>query len=219
MCAIFCVYPKDQTTASLQPIYDSIKDYEGFKGYMIETDEDKKTVIEEIKQLHDGSLFIFLGHGTNQCLQYGNNKEFINNDNLDILNNKKVFLLSCYSGNFLESNSKNPNINISEFIGFGDLPSEDVEMISYLADYPDIGFSKYEEVAEIYTRILSKSIKDALVKTLNLGKNFKYLYREIKSNINREINTILIEKNISYYRALSTLLFELKNEMILKTDN
>ena len=92
-------------------------------------------------------------------------------------------------------------------------------MISYLADYPDIGFSKYEEVAEIYTRILSKSIKDALVKTLNLGKNFKYLYREIKSNINREINTILIEKNISYYRALSTLLFELKNEMILKTDN
>lgn len=210
---ILCLYPLDETTLFLNPIFDFLSNIDSFKGVRFESNEkDVEAAINAIKTSDEDTTIIFLGHGASHCLYKGDNTPFIGNKELQLLANKRIFLLACRSVEFIESNK---NIKFKSYIGFGNMLTDWSEvLVERDADayaYTDISI----EVIELYRSKLVNSIQSAWSRTLSLQKDFEYLYLQIKLSINKEIAELLIKKNIPNYAALVNLLYETKTEMSL----
>lgn len=206
-----CIYPADDSTDFLMPIYNMLEQINIDNCFRIQTDEDRAHVLESILKSNFNTIIIFLGHGTAQYLQLKENTEFINKDNFSILENKKLFFISCYSSSFIESN-KSGTI-IPEYIGFGNIPSEDSDLIPLIGDVYDI--NTLEEIAIKSNDVLVEIIKNALGDTFTKNKDLKYLYKRIRFYFNRKIADILINKGLSWHKELSCLLFGIKDDMVI----
>ena len=211
---ILCLYPMDETTLFLNPIFDFLSNMVSFKGIRFESNEkDVELAIDAIKTCDEDTIIIFLGHGASHCLYKGDNTPFIGNEKIHLLANKRIFLLACRSAEFIDSNK---NIEFKSSIGFGNMLTDWSEvLVERDADanaYPDISI----EVIELYRSKLVNSIQCAWSRTITSQKDFEYLYLQIKLFINKEITELLTKKNIPNYIALANLLYETKTEMSLQ---
>ena len=212
MMKILCIYPVDETTEFLRPIYEMLAVTKSFSGVTLDAKED---VIQAVKNCDEDTAIIFLGHGASHCL-YGRKKShLIKEADCRIFDGKKVFLLACRSAEFIE---RNMTASLKEYVGFGNMPTEWEEIIAERDNnayaYPDIN----EDAIRSYQIILTDVVSCALSKTIALGKDFRYLYFLIKLLLNKHI-VWLMRETYAPQRALSKLLYETKHEIIFKSSS
>lgn len=205
-----CIHPLDSTTMFLDPIRNVFAD----NSILVQPNiESHNFVLEQLVNLSERSLIIFLGHGSSQLLKgasFSNydQEHFIDNKQAQhLFSNHDVFLLSCNSSDFLNAFS-----SYSSSIGFGNILSS-MEEVEIEQKFRDININ-FEDI-EIFKSAFVNAVYFALT-ILNEGKiNFSKLSVFIRYYINDEINKILLNKEIMNRTEISKLLFEFRDEMFV----
>lgn len=218
MNKVICIYPFDKSTTFLLPIYKVLSSVSKFKGLAFDTTNEncKKIIYSEIESSTENDLIIFLGHGCSLGL-YGSPKngelELIFDNKNSLLNNKKLLLLSCRSSEFMES-------LISHSIGFGNIPTDYQEICEdEIIGCSNFSFSINQTMIEQY----KKSLVQSMCKTIQYinWESFclNNLYNLIKLFINKEIQAVLENYQISERRFIADMLYDLKTNMRLQYKN
>lgn len=203
-----CLFPKDNTTEFLRPVYELLcKDEKiiGFENDAIEDDNYFETLENLLKEV-DG--IIFLGHGSSKTL-YGTNLNPIIDDktsNLEYLKNKQLLLFSCKSSDFIK------NYNLHNAIGFGFIPtSKDDACEGAKLHGQDISCLKHEDLhyfQDAITRILIRTLQDT-----SWDKTYVFI-RKLSFYTDIEIVEILLNhKNLPNYRLVADMLYYLKYDI------
>lgn len=214
MSSVVCIFPKDNSTDFLIPIYESLETLSDFKGFRIDTNNvSERSELFSVLSNNGGgeSLVVFLGHGASYCL-YGSpdsdgKVKLFDKDNINILSDFPIICLACNSKDFL----KNKHLN---YIGFGDIPSDffEVEAERNLGNPDYLSWANDEDIISF-----RKSIVDAFVQTVKTTHCDKLsnLYGFFKLLINKRIATLLMERNTNHYREIADMLYDFADEMEL----
>jgi len=216
---IICIFPKDETTDFLLPIYESLGKIDSFLGFRSDNNEELfQSVSDAINAINaENNLIVFLGHGASNCL-YGTpvnglKTKLFELSNVDLFDGQNIFLLACRSAEFINSILGR---NIVNGIGFGDIITEYREVVaerdtgdsSFL---PDIDNEAIEEFKNSLVNVASNTFNQYIEEDMSFENLFSYL----KLMINKEISELLINKEKVNCRVVSDLLFDLKNEITL----
>lgn len=227
---ILIVHPYDKSTIFL----DRIKNYlqRQFKDevhyYSVKPNDISHTVcLEKIKNHPADGLIIYLGHGRSDKLygskgddyspyisdmplsetpeSYYYNDNFINETNINIFADKKVFCLAC------NSNSKIAKMSLKEgskvFLGFGDIPTSSIE-------FEEKGLKVNKNVVVQMKTEISFIIKFSLAYCLKRKSTFEKLHETIGFVTNKRIADILINSKTFKERFLLTdYLYFFKSEI------
>lgn len=216
---ILCLFPEDDSLLFLSPLRAYLE--KNYRCHIIYPNEESYyETIRLISTMHDNTLVLFVGHGASHCFYGGCNKAFprkqlINSSNINILNNKNVFALSCRSNEFFDLNKA----NLNNFFGFGNLPTDWNEIITER----DIGDPFYlkninEEEIQKFKSIVNDVILSVFQDTDDYF-DFKTLYLGIKLLLNKEISELITTKTIANYRELANLIFYMKQDILYRFNN
>lgn len=209
MKKIVCIYPEDETTAFLQPLYEHICSTLNAVGIHNDTTEDDDTLDKIYAEINDTDCVIFLGHGTSVEL-YGSRCDNVvfESNNHNLLDSKRLLLLSCNSNQFIKKYEKNDSI------GFGFLPTslDDVRRTRKLHNV-DI-----ENIEKIDVDTYNMALVQSLINTISLNTMYDFhLFKErLKFNISREIVSCLIKRDSPNYRIVADMLYYVYKDMIIK---
>lgn len=207
MSNTICIFPKDESTEFLLPLYNFLYS-KGIDGWH---DDSVKSGAIAIDLIRDAKRIIFLGHGSSRTL-YGS----LDNDELtdlvtpqnarELLTGKKCFLLSCNSEEFCSF------YGLTHTIGFGNMPTglRDV----HAAMDNDSSFPNLEQDD---INVYNKALVRALSRAFNSASldNMDGLYAKIRLFSNVEIVECLTNKPCKMYREVAELLQDFKNECTL----
>lgn len=212
---IICIYPFDESTNFLMPIYKYLENTDGFKGLRISENGDNiNSCYELIQSCSSNAIIVFLGHGCSHCLYYGNKQSLIDKDKFNIFSSKRIFLLSCRSSDFIE-NQKPDQVN--SYIGFGDLLTDWTEVLSERESNSFAYKDMSEDIISLFKDFLVRSILESFSNFILFNKDFQYLHLQIKLRFNRKFCGLLRDKNdVKSNRIYANLLFESKNEIVFK---
>lgn len=200
---MICIYPKDTSTDFLFPFYEKLCSM-GITGFHCDTNLNKDKVLYAIEK---SEVIIFLGHGTSFSLMGTPINEertnIIDKENVSLLCNKKLFLLSCRSAEFCES------FGLNQSIGFGMMPTgvDDVfSMLNEDSNFPNLDQNDID--------VYNKALVNALCLAFDLVSidHLEELYNKFKFSVNIEITKCLLEKESPMYREVADLLQDLKND-------
>lgn len=212
---IICIHPKDKTTDFLKPLGEIFE-----SNYKVIEDNDKShtDILQLIESFTKKSLIVFLGHGHTHGLSSSSTENFPSKVFIDITiaNNlfKKhdVLLLACRSSEFIGK----IDLAYNTIIGFGNILSS-LEEVSNEAEY-ETGI--YRNLEQINIDYFNKSYTEAILKSFILVFKGKIKFNQLPSYIsyflNKSINLILKQSNKENSVEVAKLLFEFRNEMILK---
>ena len=102
MNKVLCIFPQEQTTSFLQPVYDMLvrMGAEGFNHNTVESDEDLQSILHA--QINESDFVIVLCHGCSTCL-YGtqgelgfDGNELLSGGDLFRLKDKKLVLFLTF---------------------------------------------------------------------------------------------------------------------------
>lgn len=204
MSKIVCIFPKDESTDFLLPLYELLCS-KGVEGWYDDTVNNRASAIDKFKE---AEAIIFLGHGSSGTLygstQNGELSDLITSDNVDeLLGGKQCFLLSCNSIDFCS----NYNLNCS--IGFGNMPTGMRDVFIAMdnnASFPNLE----QEDIDVY----NKALIGALINAFNTSAfdKFENLHSMICLYANVEITKCLTRKPCKMYREVAELLQDFKND-------
>ena len=210
--AIHCIHALDATTAFLG----------GFKNLDVtylamEPDEESiEACIAHLKNIVSGSLIVFLGHGSSTGL-YSPSTDFFPRRTIinDTVANKffkgnDILLLSCKSAEF----SKQLH-TYNQVIGFGNILSSYHEVVGeaeHSGRFRDVDDTDIEYFNHCYATAIIHSLQ----LTISGRKKFEDLPRLIAYFVNKEINSVLRQKEKRNRIEVARLLFEFRNEMVYK---
>ncbi|QJB35927.1 hypothetical protein HF329_33305 [Chitinophaga oryzae] len=210
---VCCIHSLDESTNFLSSLGAL------FRDNYVKVDpsiESVNTALDTLRSLAPNSLIVFLGHGQSAGLYAPESIDFqksimINADlGNRIFTSHDVLMLSCKSGDFIRYLNTFRNI-----IGFGNIPSSLGE-IHNEAETTGVFRNLSNEDVNHYNSIYVNAIINAL-KLLLVGKvTFDVIPKWISFFLNKEINSILREKDRPNRIELSKLLFEFRNEMVYK---
>ena len=199
-----CIYPKDESTDFLSPLYAFLCE-KGCEGWHKDTTENTDEAYALIKE---ADSIIFLGHGASDTL-YGSPQDgeftvLINETNIqELLYGKRCFILACNSYEFCE------NYNLTSFIGFGNMPTGIVDV--KIAMEADTTFPSLEkEDIDTY----DAALVSLLIRAFNVAwlTDMEKLYSKIRLYANVEIGECLINKPCKMFREVADLLQDFKND-------
>lgn len=209
MKKIVCIYPEDETTAFLHPLYEHICSTLNAVGIHNDTTEDDDTLDKIYAEINDAECVIFLGHGTSSIL-YGSRCDNVvfESNNHNLLDGKRLLLLSCNSNQFIKKYEKNDSI------GFGFLPTslDDVRLTRTLHNV------NIENIEKIDVDAYNMALVQSLINTISLNTMIDFhLFKErLKFNISREIVSCLIKRVTINYRIVADMLYYVYKDMIIK---
>ncbi|MEE0911436.1 MAG: hypothetical protein U0L67_03190 [Paludibacteraceae bacterium] len=209
MKKIVCIYPEDETTAFLQPLYVHICDTISAVGIHNDTTDEDGSLDNIYDEIKDAECVIFLGHGTSSIL-YGSRYDNVvfESNNHNLLDGKRLLLLSCNSNQFIKKYEKNDSI------GFGFLPTslDDVRLTRTLHNV------NIENIEKIDVDAYNMALVQSLINTISLNTMFDFhLFKErLKFNISREIVSCLIKRDVPNYRIVADMLYYVYKDMIIK---
>jgi len=207
---LLIVHALDETTKFLLPFKDEFFDF----YWEVKADHSNiKDTLSKISQKSENSVIVFLGHGHSTGLYAPNDRDNIlidKNKGNKLFINKNILLLSCNSNQFIE------NLNTyRHIIGFGDILSS-MEEVRIRSEY-EANICISDEDIKWFNNTYIQSIIKTLRHLLNGKIEFSEVSKYIEFYINKEINRILRDKTIINRKERARLLFEFKNNMILKT--
>lgn len=211
MRKVICIYPKDQSTDFLKPVYEQLKQISYFTGYCFDT-----IVSQETQKLYNSlyfdkdSMLIFLGHGSSNKL-YGsvdklNKKQVLFNEtNIDHIKDLDFICIACRSNEFAQKYFKN-------YMGFGDITSDFSEVIAE-RNLGDPNYLEWAHEFDItnFRNLFVESLKNAIL--TSRCSSIVSLYKMLKLSINKQIANLLLEKNMPNYRHLADMLYTIQTEM------
>lgn len=204
---VLCIYPKDESTEFLTPLYEALCEKYSAEGLMGDPTDDDDYFDKLEEECRKAEVIVFLGHGSSKDL-YGINLNPIickENDNTDLLKGKKLILFACRSAEFIKE------YQLKDAWGFGLVPTSlDDARNGKLHKLP---ISELESVDLKYfkdaiNRIWLNSLKNADVFDIH---NF---YKEFSFYTNVEIVKCLREQQLlPNYRLIADMLYYLKEDM------
>ncbi len=212
MRRLVCIFPEDVSTDFLLPIYRQLENLSEFVGYRFNTldSQKKNNLYETLNQLEDNSLLIFLGHGASNRLygsvdEKGTKQELFNKHNTDHIRNLDFFCIACRSNEFAHNHFQN-------YIGFGDITSDfsEIEAERNLGDSHYMNWATEEDLT-VFQQEFTGAIVDAI--RLTNCKSLSSIYKMLKLCFNKRIATLLVNKNISNYRHIADMLFDVTNDI------
>lgn len=230
---ILLIHPYDRTTLFLDRIknnlvseFDSDVHYFSIKP----NDASHTRCLEKIKSHSSNGIIIFLGHGRSDKLYgskgdfYGNgeavspeainenpekyyyNDNFINNDNIEIFKDKKVFCLACNSNDKIGEYAKEKGVKV--FFGFGFIPTSEGE-------FRERGESVSGDVVVKMKTELNYIIKKCLVYCISNKMTFESLLDLIDFSTKQRIMSILKNKSFKERYLLADYLYYMKRDMAI----
>lgn len=190
-----------------------------FSDYYLSFDSTKESILKAKNSLGDlnpKSLIIFLGHGSSFGIYEPDENHLYEKFFLDatwgniFFEQHDIFLLSCKSSDYI---NKIYQSNLS--LGFGNIISSKEELNIHNEKNhikKKLSDDEINLFNEIYIKISIKVVKSLINNIIsfeNIPKYFNFL-------INQEINKILLDKEKENRVELSRMLFEFRNEIVLK---
>lgn len=217
MRKIVCIYPEDKSTIFLLPIYKQLEHLSGFVGYRFDTLGSHETKsLYNSTNFEKGSLLFFLGHGASNKLygsvdENGNKQELFNTRNIDHIKDLDFVCIACRSKEFSHK-------HFQKYIGFGNIISDFSEIISE-RDISDPCFMEWAAEKDIcnFQSLFVKTITNAIL--LSSCNDIQSLYKMMKLCFNKQIAELLKNRNLSNYRHLADMLYEVLDEMECSLNN
>lgn len=216
---IICIYPSDQTTDFLSPIVKVLELYGASIFRLQPNDCPYNDIKRRIYESESGTLVFFLGHGADNRLYgamvNGSKDIFVNSTENGIFNDKNIVLLACKSNDFIQSyltkkRTQYPPLNA---IGFGILPTDWNDVIAE-RDGDAMAFNGIIEQDIDYFRTTLVQIFSSTIKyILDKGFSVKKFYTHIKLRLNKEIATLLTERQKMHYSEIAALFHRVKEEV------
>lgn len=190
-----------------------------FSDYYLSFDSTKESILKAKNSLGDlnpKSLIIYLGHGSSFGLYEPDENHKYEKLFLDVnwgnlyFEDHDVLLLSCRSGEYLNKIYKS---NFS--LGFGNIISSDEELKIHNEKNhikKKLNIDEINLFNETYIKISIKAVESLI----NGVTTFENITRSFYFLVNQEINKILLNKENINRVELSRMLFEFRNEIILK---
>ena len=209
MSKTVCIYPQDSTTDFLRPLCDHIcASFDAVEvGYDTSGDDDPMEII--FNEVKDAESIFFLGHGMSTCLYASilDNVELFNNENISLLEGKRLFLLACNSDQFITK------FKLSDAVGFGFLPTSE-EDIERTKQYHKIDISM---AGILDVDCFKAALVQCLINTLSRETmDDPCLFRErMLFNTCCEIVDCLTNKKSTNYRIVADELYYMYKDMII----
>ena len=210
MRRLVCIFPEDESTDFLLPIYKQLENISGFIGYRFNTLDSQKrnNLYETLNQLEDNSLVVFIGHGASNRLygsvdDNGEKQVLFDKENINHIGNLDFFCIACRSNEFAHKHFQN-------YIGFGDITSDfsEIEAERNMGDPDYMDWATDEDIV-VFQQEFTGAIVDAI--RLTHCEKLLSMYKMLKLCFNKRIATLLVSKNVSNYRHIADLLFDVKN--------
>lgn len=207
MSKVLCIYPKDDSTAFLQPLFEAICTKYNAVGLLGDASVDDD-YLEKLEQLASrAEIIFFLGHGCSHTLYGLNLNPTIckDNGNIHLLEHKTLILYACRSIEFLQM------YNLKPAWGFGFIPTSLDDAQGGQLHHLEI--KKLEKVDITYfqnalIRIWLKTLDE--VDVLDV-RNF---YHTFSYNTNVEIvNCLTKHQKLPHFRIIADMLYYLKEDM------
>ena len=192
---------------------------EEFSEYYFSFNSNKESVIKAkyiLGELNPKSLIIYLGHGSSFGLYVPDENHLYENLFVDVnwgnvfFEEHDIILLSCKSNEYI---SKIYKSNLS--IGFGNIISSYDELKIY-NDKNEIKKSLNVDEINLFNKIyiecsitIIRYLISNKISFIDIPKYFRFI-------LNKEINKILLNKENENRVELSRMLFEFRNEILLK---
>lgn len=210
MNKVLCIFPQEQTTSFLQPVYDMLvrMGAEGFNHNTVESDEDLQSILHA--QINESDFVIVLCHGCSTCL-YGtqgelgfDGNELLSGGDLFRLKDKKLVLFSCNSAELAKKNEYASSVVFglipstiyeTQNAGFHELPMKEL-------DEKDVGVIQQLLVC-VWLRTLEQVGFDDLRQFCD---TFRF-YMDV------EIVNVLIGRLTNHFRTIADVLFYIKEDM------
>jgi len=209
---IICIHPLDPSTDFLT----ELGCYFGDNYCLVKDNDDAhKSVIELVSSYKSKSLLVFLGHGFSTALYTAETKDyaqkiFIDSSNSHIFEGHDVFILACRSEEFISRIPKKFN----SVIGFGNIISSRKE-ISQEAELT----SNFRELDDNEISYFNSIYIEAIKKSFGLLFNgiiyFQQMPDFISYFLNKNLNSILRNRDIQNRIEVAKLVYEFRNEMKL----
>jgi hypothetical protein len=233
---IFCIYPYDRTTKSLNKIVNHISLTIPVSSHIFKIKarpDSHAECLNKLIAIPETSLIIFLGHGRTNYLYgachdnysmigaspseennyYGyQHQEFINFDNIDVFKDKKVFSLACNTAKLKGLGQKAVEKGGAKvYLGFGEIPTSQEEIKDRLK------LSNIQKrIPERFKGEINLIIKEALSYSIKNNHSFFEFEKQISLITNKRAHDIVMRhKNLSYRRLLADMLYLFRRQMKL----
>ncbi len=210
---ILILHALDSTTAFLSVFKDEFEDlYFSFDSSK-DSINDAKALLGD---LVPKSLIIYLGHGSSSGLYDPDDSNTYEKYFLDAtwgnhyFDEHDIFLLSCKSKDYVKKIYKS---NFS--LGFGNIISSKFELDKH-NEHNDQQLSLDESDISKFNDIYINASIGVIRRLISNEINFFDIPKHLKFLINKEINNLLLDKNDKKRIQMSKLLFDFRNELLLK---
>ena len=211
MRKLICIFPEDESTDFLLPIYGQLESMSGFVGYRFNTLDSQKrnSLYEELNQLEGNALMVFLGHGASNKLYgsvegNGDKQVLFDKENTRHLKNLDFLCIACRSSEFAHDHFQN-------YIGFGDITSDFSEVIAErIISANFIDWASENDIIN-FRNVFVQTIKHAIL--LSSCTDLYSLYKMIRLCFNKQIAELLKNKSLDNYRQIADMLFDVLQDM------
>ena len=210
---IICIYPEDETTNFLLPIYECLNNLPNFVGYRNNTTSPDNTrqIVDALTKADLSSIVVFLGHGASSKLYgsiypNGTKHVLLDDSHIELFSNFNTICVSCRSAEYLKESS-------GTYIGFGDITSDFSEVIA-TRQFEDADYLNWASEEDIH--MFRTLLVEALVKAINYTKcsNISSIFRITELYINKTITQLLLDKKIPNYRHIANMFYNLLEDMV-----
>lgn len=207
MSKILCIFPQDQTTSFLEPIYDELCQRYDATGLMGDPAEDDDYLEKLAELAQEAETIVFLGHGSSGVL-YGINFNMLickENGNIDLLRHKHLILFACHSLDFIKRHG------LISALGFGEIPTSDYDIANgklHGLSIKDLNSSDVEYIKTAIVRIWKNSLAEANITDRNCFHQ-AFSFQTIK-----EIVKCLTTCESRNFRLIADVLYYLKTDMV-----
>lgn len=212
---IAVIYPEDPSISFLDPVPESLLASLGSENFQLirvpASTDGYRDAREEISALGQGSLVLYLGHGTSRELYGGasecfDRKPLYRFDDMSHFKDSKVIFFSCQSRRLI--NSSRARAGFSGAVGFGMLPS-DMNEVWATAGVKSLDITP--EILERYKSELVNILVDALKHAPELAGNLEAFHSYFLLYLNKRINALALSGEES---VLANFLFFVKQDFV-----
>ena len=209
MSKTFCIYPKDSSTAFLEPIFNAICGGDGVDSVVGDSSDDE--FFDSLnKGLQDTSLenLIFLGHGSSTTL-YGTKFDTLLEDkDLTSWAQKTMILFSCNSRDFLKK------MGATRYVGFGFVPSG-FDDVNGNPNFHHLNLSQLRGDDWEYVRCKYQEIWLNALRGFSDLNDVAGLGARLKLYTNCAIVDVLEDKTASNRALIADMLYYIKEDMVV----
>ncbi len=204
MGQVVCIFPKDETTEFLRPVYEEICKGENVCGFDVDTTDDDDYLENLERLLSNAETVVFLGHGNSHTL-YGTRLNPLFDEemeNVGWLRGKKLVLFACRALDFIKK------YDLHTALGFGFIPTT----LNDVRDGGPLHKLDIKRLTRSDLKVFTNSIVNVWKRCLTYCRldDIRQFGELFSMYVNVEIVDVLINhRDIPHYRTVADMLYYL----------